>query len=695
MSKKIYKLLAILMLAALVLSACAPKPTEAPPEPVQETEAPPPTAPPPPPEAAFKACQVTDVGGIDDKSFNATAWKGVQDAMAELGIEGKYLESQQQTDYEKNIKAFIDEGCDIIVTVGFLLGDATAAAAQADPDQKFSIVDFAYDPTIPNVLGQVFNTDEAAFLAGYVAAGMTQTGVVATFGGIQIPPVTVFMDGFYLGVQYYNQQKGTDVQVLGWDPYTQTGSFTGNFESKEDGRTLGLSFMDEGADIILPVAGPVGEGTAAAAKERGNTWIIGVDADWYNTVPDFADIMLTSVLKNMDVTTQGAIEQVIDGSFAGGVTVGTLENGGVGLAPFHDADSLVPAELKAELDQVKADIIAGTISSKPGEAPPPPAAAVQAPEGFKACQVTDVGGIDDKSFNATAWKGVQDAMTDFGFTDGKYLESQQQTDYEKNIKAFIDEGCDIIVTVGFLLGDATAAAAQADPDQKFSIVDFAYDPTIPNVLGQVFNTDEAAFLAGYVAAGMTQTGVVATFGGIQIPPVTVFMDGFYLGVQYYNQQKGTDVQVLGWDPYTQTGSFTGNFESKEDGRTLGLSFMDEGADIILPVAGPVGEGTAAAAKERGNTWIIGVDADWYNTVPDFADIMLTSVLKNMDVTTQGAIEQVIDGSFAGGVTVGTLENGGVGLAPFHDADSLVPAELKAELDQVKADIIAGTIQTSP
>ncbi|HEY5669355.1 MAG TPA: BMP family ABC transporter substrate-binding protein, partial [Anaerolineales bacterium] len=157
MSKKIYKLLAILMLAALVLSACAPKPTEAPPEPVQETEAPPPTAPPPPPEAAFKACQVTDVGGIDDKSFNATAWKGVQDAMAELGIEGKYLESQQQTDYEKNIKAFIDEGCDIIVTVGFLLGDATAAAAQADPDQKFSIVDFAYDPTIPNVLGQVFN----------------------------------------------------------------------------------------------------------------------------------------------------------------------------------------------------------------------------------------------------------------------------------------------------------------------------------------------------------------------------------------------------------------------------------------------------------------------------------------------------------------------------------------------------------
>jgi basic membrane protein A len=173
------------------------------------------------------------------------------------------------------------------------------------------------------------------------------------------------------------------------------------------------------------------------------------------------------------------------------------------------------------------------------------------------------------------------------------------------------------------------------------------------------------------------------------------MDGVWAGVQYYNAQKGTSVEVLGWDPAAQTGSFTGNFESKDDGRTLGLAFMDEGADIIMPVAGPVGEGTAAAAKERGNAWIIGVDADWYNTVPDFGDIMLTSVLKNMDITTKGAIQQAMEGTFAGGVIVGTLENGGVGLAPFHDADSLVSAELKAELETIAAEIIAGNIPTSP
>jgi len=340
--KKTYAALSLLLVAAFVLASCT-------------------TA----PGGGFKACQVTDTGGIDDKSFNATAWKGVQDAIESLGIEGKYLESQQQTDYERNINAFIEEECDLIITVGFLLGDATKAAAEANPDVKFTIVDFAYDPTIPNVLGQVFNTDEAAFLAGYAAAAMTQTGKVGTFGGIQIPPVTVFMDGFALGVDYYNQQKGTNVEVLGWDPATQTGLFTGNFESTDDGRLMGETLMDEGADIIMPVAGPVGLGTAAAVQERGGAYIIGVDNDWAIVNSDYAGITLTSVLKNMDVTTLAAIQAAIDGTFAGGVTVGTLANGGVGLADFHELDSMVSAELKAELEQVRADIIAGNITTHP------------------------------------------------------------------------------------------------------------------------------------------------------------------------------------------------------------------------------------------------------------------------------------------------------------------------------------------
>ncbi len=344
MSKKLYLLMAVLLVAAMLLAACAPAAPEA---------------------EAFKACQVTDAGGIDDKSFNATAWKGIQDAQEGLGVEGKYLESQQQTDYEKNINAFLEEGCDLIVTVGFLLGDGTAAAADANPEQKFSIVDFAYDPTIPNVLGQVFSTDQAAFLAGYLAAGVSQTGKVGTFGGIQIPTVTVFMDGFSMGVDYYNQQKGTNVEVLGWDPAAQTGLFTGNFDSLDDGRSLGESLMDEGADIIMPVAGPVGLGTAAAVQERGGVYIIGVDSDWTQTSPEFTDIILTSVLKKMDVTTYNTIESAMDGTFKGGVIVGTLENTGVDLAPFHELDSMVPSELKSELETIRKGIIDGSINTSP------------------------------------------------------------------------------------------------------------------------------------------------------------------------------------------------------------------------------------------------------------------------------------------------------------------------------------------
>jgi basic membrane protein A len=359
MSKKLYSLLALLVTAAFVLAACgpAPEPTAAPVEDteapvVEDTEA-------PPAEPAFKACQVTDVGGIDDKSFNATAWKGVEDAIASLGIEGQYLESQEQSDYETNINAFVEQGCDLIITVGFLLGDATAAGAAANPDQQFGIIDFAYDPAIPNVTGHVFATDQGAFLAGYVAAANTQTGTVATFGGIQIPPVTAFMDGFWYGVQYYNEQNGTAVEVLGWDPASQTGLFTGNFESTDDGAAFGNNLMDEGADIIMPVAGPVGLGTAAAAQARGGVWIIGVDSDWTQTAPDYADVVLTSVLKNMDATVLQQITSMVNGEEQGNLIVGTLESGGIGLAAVNAGATQV------DLTAVTAGIIAGEIQTAP------------------------------------------------------------------------------------------------------------------------------------------------------------------------------------------------------------------------------------------------------------------------------------------------------------------------------------------
>jgi basic membrane protein A and related proteins len=317
------------------------------------------------------------------------------------------------------------------------------------------------------------------------------------------------------------------------------------------------------------------------------------------------------------------------------------------------------------------------------------------PVDFLACQVSDTGGIDDKGFNQNAYEGLQLAQREYGVSDIRFIESIAETDYARNIQTFIDEGCDIIVTVGFLLGDATQEAANANPEQPFAIVDFAYDPTIDNVLGIVFAMDEPSFLAGYLAAGMSETGAVGTFGGIQIPPVAVFMDGFVAGVNYYNSVKGTNVRALGWDPVAQTGSFTGDFNDTAKGAAQAEAFIQEGADVIFAVAGPVGLGAAAAIQDANNAGanvkFIGVDVDQYESAPEYQDIMLTSVLKRIDNGVAAAIGAVVQGTFEGGVSVNTLANEGTGLAPYHEFEDEVPAELDAEIQELRQQLIDGQI----
>src|SRR5690606_38111553 len=200
----------------------------------------------------YLACMVSDAGGFDDKSFNQAGYEGLQSAANDLGVEVKTAESTDAADFDSNIGAMVSANCDLVITVGFLLADATAAAAASSADTDFAIIDFSFDPPIDNVKGLTFETDEAAFLAGYAAAGSTQTGTVATFGGMNIPTVTIFMDGYLAGVNYYNEVNGTSVKVLGWDG--STGSFTDDFDDQTKGQNLAQGFIDQGADIIMPVA---------------------------------------------------------------------------------------------------------------------------------------------------------------------------------------------------------------------------------------------------------------------------------------------------------------------------------------------------------------------------------------------------------------------------------------------------------
>jgi basic membrane protein A len=366
-------LLVTLAAASILFAACSGAATPTP-APTAVPTAVPTAAPTPVPTAvvtpaptatpvAWKACQISDTGGIDDKSFNQNAWKGMQDAAAKLGIEVKFLESRTAADYEKNINQFVSEKCDMIVTVGFLLGDATKVAAEANPNIRFAIVDFAYDPAIPNVEGLVYNTAEAAMLVGYVSAGMSKSGVMGTFGGMNIgAAVTDFMDGFVAGANYYNAEKGAKVRVLGWDPVKKEGSFTGNFDSLDDAKALTVPMLQEGADVILGVGGSIGGGAMAALQESAAVdYGIGVDADWTETFPQYTDVLLTSVLKKIDVSVTAAVERAFKGEPAIPVYVSTLANGGVDMAPFHAFDSKVPQELKDGAAALKAKIISGEV----------------------------------------------------------------------------------------------------------------------------------------------------------------------------------------------------------------------------------------------------------------------------------------------------------------------------------------------
>jgi basic membrane protein A len=312
---------------------------------------------------------VTDTGGIDDRSFNASAWAGMQAAAAAdpSKIAVKYLQSTSESDYVPNINTFVGEKCGIIVTVGFLMGTATQNAAKAHPGSKFAIVDFTYNPPLKNVSGLLFNTLQDSFLGGYLAAGMTKSGKVATFGGQKLPTVTIYMDGFWDGVQYYNQKHHTHVQVLGWNEKTQNGSFTGNFTDQTAGQTLTQTFISSGADIIFPVAGNVGLGAAkavqnadaAAGSQKVN--MMWVDTDGCVSAAQYCKYFITSIEKGITTAVKTAVTNAANGSFHGGNYIGTLANGGVTLAPFHDFASKVPAKLQAELRTIGADIASGKI----------------------------------------------------------------------------------------------------------------------------------------------------------------------------------------------------------------------------------------------------------------------------------------------------------------------------------------------
>ncbi|HTV11966.1 MAG TPA: BMP family ABC transporter substrate-binding protein [Acidimicrobiales bacterium] len=351
-----------------------------------------------PDAAKFLACEVTDTGGINDRSFNASAYAGLKAAVAvDPNIVPKFLSSSSTSDYTPNIDDFISEHCGIIITVGYDMAQATLTAAKANPTLHFAIVDCpggaaagcpgfsSSETTLPNIDNLAYETNQDGFLGGYLAAAMAKSnsiapdGAVGEFGGQNIPTVTIYMDGWVAGVRYYDQLNHKSVKVYGWYPtskgrtadnYTGKGLFTNNFTDDDLGKADTQNLIGEGASVIFSVAGGVGLGALAAVKSADSTSAGSVEMEWVDTdgcvsVPSGCSYFITSVDKGIVPSVETATLAAARGTFKGGFYVGTLANKGVSLAPYHDFAGKIPASVTSELNTLKAGIESGKISVNP------------------------------------------------------------------------------------------------------------------------------------------------------------------------------------------------------------------------------------------------------------------------------------------------------------------------------------------
>lgn len=345
-----------LVTAALLLAACAPGLSAQ------------------PTVSSIKVGLVTDTGGVNDQSFNQLAWEGIQSASTEFGFQTRFIESQQPADYETNIDALATEGYDVIITVGSSMGDATALKARQYPNIKFAIIDHAYLPAngsqfcdetvidcyadggLNNVTSLMFAEDQLGFLAGVLAGGMSSSGFVCSVSSVPPPASDRYVISFRTGAVW---QAGEDIR--GMNNYINVQTLNPNiptFTDSTEGRETAQRLISAGCDVVFGIAA---NGVLLAAQEN-NAMAIGFDVDQYNAHPEAQSALLSSTQKNVDIAVYNYLRAVVDGLATAGISTGTLQNGGVGLAPFHDWDSRIPADLRNQIQRASDGLRDGSIT---------------------------------------------------------------------------------------------------------------------------------------------------------------------------------------------------------------------------------------------------------------------------------------------------------------------------------------------
>ncbi len=639
-------------------------------------------------------CLVTDLGRVNDGTFNQFAHEGALEAADEYDLEYKWIETQSETDYGANIQTCIDEGFEVIVTVGFLIADATNGAAEANPDVYFLGVDQFVMGGPTNYVGIQFREDQSGFLAGVLAAQVADSigsDTIAGVYGIDIPPVKKFRNGFEQGAHYVN----ADMNLLG--------VYIDNFVAPDRGASAAVQFIGEGASVIFGAGGPTGTGGILAAAQQG-VFVIGVDQDeWVTSFGSGAtpgsEYIISSAIKRVD---QGVYDMVaalaesMMGDFpGGGIYLMDVALNGVGLAEKHEAD--IDDAFFETAATVAEMMIAGTVSTGVDPVSGDLAMddmmedhAADMMMGVETvCLVTDLGRVNDGTFNQSAHEGA-DAAADEYDLEYKFIETQAETDYKANIQTCIDEGFEVIITVGFLIADATYAAAEANPDVYFLGVDQFVMGGPTNYVGIQFREDQSGFMSGVLAASVAEwqgSDTIAGVYGIDIPPVKKFRNGFEQGARYVN----ADLTILG--------VYIDSFVAPDRGASAAIQFIGEGATVLFGGGGPTGTGAILAGAQEG-VYVIGVDKDeWVTSFGSGAtpgsEFIISSALKRVDQGVYDSVAMLAEGDlidFPGGdIFLMDAAMNGVGLAGPNEAD--IPDAVWAKVDSVTAMLIAGEIET--
>ena len=311
-------------------------------------------------------CMVAEGEGFEDLSFHQSAHEGLEHAARDTGVSTRESVVGSDAESDPALRSMVQSGCDLTIANGQPLSQVALEVAAENPQAAFATVDDSAGEGLGNVKPLSFDSGTAAFLAGYLAAGTTETGTVAAFGGEDIPRVRLVLDGFAEGVEHWNEQKDDDVELLGWDRQEQEGTMLGSFKDVEGAREVTEGFLDNGADIVLPAAGGASEGTAQAVAATGEgsdqALFIWVDTDGYDVLPEAQrSHQLTSVLKDLTGPVESLVRDLEDGELDLDPYVGTLENGGVGIADHHDQQERVGPELAAEVAWLRQQIIDGEL----------------------------------------------------------------------------------------------------------------------------------------------------------------------------------------------------------------------------------------------------------------------------------------------------------------------------------------------